>query len=66
MLVICTSNHYTGYRIAIKLFGKGQDYISMLGYILKDENRPHYSKVETSSHEKMRINMIYVNLFRLQ
>ena len=33
------------YRVAIKAFARGQSKMGMLGYILKDEGRPHYDIV---------------------
>lgn len=33
------------YRVAIKAFARGQSKMGMLGYILKDEGRPHYEIV---------------------
>ena len=41
-----------GYRVAVKAFGRGQDIIGMLGYVLKDEGRPHYKLASFNISER--------------
>ena len=39
-------------RVAIKAFARGQSKLGMLGYILKDEGRPHYEIVSHNVDER--------------